>query len=113
MGLLDKLINGDSNISFDGGNPTTVSQSPLDKTFDRTSLDLENPLPSGGPVTKGVAYTATIGQEQIFFPGQPFTSKNTYIEFVNSRGLVAAGSLPRVVGRPGEGAIGGTGRRGG
>jgi hypothetical protein len=109
MGLLDKLLKGDSNISFDGGNPTTVSQIP----FDRTSLDLENPLPSGGPVTKGVAYTATIGQEQIFFPGQPFTSKNTYIEFVNSRGLVAAGSLPRVVGRPTQGAIGGTGRRGG
>ena len=113
MGLLDKLLSGDSNISFDGGNPTTVSQIPLDKTFDRTSLDLENPLPSGGPVTKGVTYTATIGQEQIFFPGQPFTSKNTYIEYVNSRGLVAAGSLPRVVGRPTQGAIGGTGRRGG
>ena len=28
------------------------------------------------------------------------------------RGLAAAGSLPRVVGRPSEGAIGGTGRRG-
>ena len=113
MGLLDKLLSGDSNISFDGGNPTTVSQIPLDKTFDRTSLDLENPLPSGGPITTGLSYTATIGQEQIFFPGQPFTSKNTYIEYVISRGLVAAGSLPRVVGRPTQGAIGGTGRRGG
>ena len=113
MGLLDKLINGDSNISLKGLDPINASQIPLDKTFDRTNLDMENPLPSGGPVTKGVAYTATIGQEQIFFPGQPFTSKNTYIEFVNSRGLVAAGSLPRVVGRPTQGAIGGTGRRGG
>jgi hypothetical protein len=112
MGLRDKLLNGDSNISFNGGDPTTVSQIPLDNTFNRTSLDMENPLPYGGPITKGLAYSATIGQEQVFFPGQTFTSKNTYIDYVNSRGLAAAGSLPRVVGRPSEGAIGGTGRRG-
>lgn len=112
MGLLDKLLNGDSNISFDGGNPTTVSQIPLANTFDRTNLDMENPLPSGGPITKGLPYSATIGQEQVFFPGQTFTSKNTYIDYVNSRGLSPAGALPRVVGRPSEGAIGGTGRRG-
>jgi hypothetical protein len=113
MGLLDKLLKGDSNISFDGGNPTTVSQIPLDRTFDRTNLDMENPLPSGGPITTGLPYTATIGQEQVFFPGQTFTSKNTYIDYVNSRGLSPAGALPRVVGRPTQGAIGGTGRRGG
>jgi hypothetical protein len=47
MGLLDKLLKGDSNISFDGGNPTTVSQIPLDRTFNRTSLDMEDPYLQG------------------------------------------------------------------
>jgi len=112
MGLRDKLLNGDSNISLKGLDPVNAVQIPLDRTFDRTNLDMENPLPSGGPITKGLPYAATIGQEQVFFPGQTFTSKNTYIDYVNSRGLAAAGSLPRVVGRPSEGAIGGTGRRG-
>jgi hypothetical protein len=27
MGLLDKLLNGDSNISFDGGDPTGIPNS--------------------------------------------------------------------------------------
>jgi hypothetical protein len=112
MGLRDKLLNGDSNISLKGLEPVPVSQIPLANTFNRTNLDMEDPLPSGGPITKGLPYSATIGQEQVFFPGQTFTSKNTYIDYVNSRGLAAAGSLPRVVGRPSEGAIGGTGRRG-
>ena len=109
MGLLDKLLNGDSVIST----TLLVSQIPLDRTFNRTSLDMEDPLPSGGPITTGLPYTATIGQEQVFFPGQTFTSKNTYIDYVNSRGLSPAGALPRVVGRPTQGAVGGTGRRGG
>jgi hypothetical protein len=112
MGLRDKLLNGDSNISLKGLEPVNAAQIPLDKTFNRTNLDMEDPLPSGGPITKGLPYSATIGQEQVFFPGQTFTSKNTYIDYVNSRGLAAAGSLPRVVGIPSEGAIGGTGRRG-
>jgi hypothetical protein len=67
MGLLDKLLKGDSNISFDGGDPTTVSQIPLDRTFNRTSLDMEDPLPSGGPITTGLPIRQLSDKNKYFF----------------------------------------------
>ena len=47
MGLRDKLLNGDSNISLKGLDPINAVQIPLDKTFDRTNLDMEIPYLQG------------------------------------------------------------------
>jgi hypothetical protein len=49
---------------------------------DSTDLDVENPLPNGGPIN--VPYTTRIGNESFTFSTtQPFTPRNTYADSFN------------------------------
>lgn len=49
---------------------------------DSTDLDVENPLPNGGPIN--VPYTARIGNEsKTFSTTQPFTPRKTYSDSFN------------------------------
>jgi hypothetical protein len=58
-----------------------------------TSLDVENPLPLGGPINE--PYTTIIGSEvKSFNTTQPYTPKNTYIDNLQSAELRARASDP-------------------
>tara|TARA_R110000772_G_scaffold236877_1_gene348773 strand:- start:21 stop:491 length:471 start_codon:yes stop_codon:yes gene_type:complete len=60
----------------------------LQTTFNKTSLDLENPLPLGGAIN--VAYTAKVGREIITSPTtQPYTPKSTYTDSLTDPRLIA------------------------
>jgi hypothetical protein len=65
----------------------------LKGTYDKTSLDLTNPLPLGGPIN--VPYSTLIGSElKSFNTTQPYTPKNTYKDSLQSAELKARASDP-------------------
>ena len=75
--------------------PNSPQQLPQDKVtdFNKTSLDLESPLPLGGPIN--IAYTTKIGNEvKTFTTTQPYTPKNTYIDNLQDADLIARASDP-------------------
>ena len=60
----------------------------LQTTFNKTSLDLENPNPLGGPIN--VAYTTKVGSEIKTSPTtQPYTPQNTYTDSFTDPRLIA------------------------
>ena len=60
----------------------TRGEGKLQFTGNITNLDVENPLPNGGPIN--VPYTTRIGTESQTFPTtQPFTPRNTYSDSFN------------------------------
>jgi hypothetical protein len=62
--------------------------SNLDDSFNKTSLDLENPQPLGGPIN--VPYTTKVGAEVITSPTtQPYTPTRTYADSLQDRNLIA------------------------
>lgn len=79
-------------------NPDAPLESPFSNpnqevSFDKTSLDLENPAPLGGPIN--VPYGTIIGSEyKGFTTTQPYTPQNTYIDSLKSDLLIARASDP-------------------
>jgi hypothetical protein len=70
--------------------PSAPQQIPQDKVtdFNKTSLDLENPQPLGGPIN--VPYTTKVGSEIKTSPTtQPYTPKNTYTDSFTDPRLIA------------------------
>lgn len=79
--------NIDTGLVYD---PSSPQQIPTDKVtdFNKTSLDLESPLPLGGPIN--VAYTTKVGSEIITSPTtQPYTPKSTYTDSFTDPRLIA------------------------
>jgi len=65
----------------------------LQTSFNKTSLDLENPLPLGGPINE--PFQTIIGNEVKFFnTTQPFTPQNTYKDSLKSDELRRRASDP-------------------
>ena len=58
--------------------------SPLPNSFDETDLDLENPLPNGGPI-KVLAQGGTTGKNFKKGYTQTFTPTNTYLNDINKK----------------------------
>ena len=80
-----------------GGAPATEGpgqirgEGSLQKTFNKTNLDLTNPLPLGGPIN--VSYTSKVGSEiKSFSTTQPYTPENTYKDSLQSAELIARAS---------------------
>tara|TARA_R110000744_G_scaffold338176_1_gene443371 strand:+ start:50 stop:361 length:312 start_codon:yes stop_codon:yes gene_type:complete len=96
MGILDKY---NKVITQSGGNtklirnPNTPTQSPDSLSFNQdnfkgSSLDLENPLPLGGPIN--VSYTTLVGEDIVTSPTtQPYTPKSTYTDSFTDPRLIA------------------------
>ena len=65
-----------------------VAGGTLKKTYDKTSLDLTNPLPLGGPIN--ISYTTAVGESVVTSPTtQPFTPQNTYTDSFTDPRLIA------------------------
>ena len=65
----------------------------LQTSFNKTSLDLENPLPLGGPINE--PFQTIIGSEvKSFNTTQPFTPQNTYKDSLKSAELRRRASDP-------------------
>lgn len=98
MGILDKYNKSISNTAPLGlvRDPQSPIQSPNSippqtNTFNRTSLDLENSAPLGGPINE--PYTTRVGginngETKQFPTTQPYTPKNTYIDSLQSDELI-------------------------
>ena len=98
MGILDKYNkrigadaifqgNVDTGLIFDPSAPQQVTQDKV-TDFDKTSLDLENPNPLGGPIN--VSYTTQVGEDIVTSPTtQPYTPQNTYSDSFTSPELKA------------------------
>ena len=98
MGILDKYNkrigantplqgNTDTGLIYD---PSTPQQIPQDTVtdFNKTSLDLENPLPLGGPIN--VSYTTKVGEDIVTSPTtQPYTPNSTYTDSFTDPTLIA------------------------
>jgi len=74
-----------------------LEDSKLKETFNKTSLDLENPNPLGGPIN--VPYTTRVGginngEIKTFTTTQPFTPKNTYTDSLQDDRLIARARDP-------------------
>ena len=70
--------------------PSSPQQIPQDKVtdFNKTSLDLESPLPLGGPIN--VSYTTQVGENIVTSPTtQPYTPNSTYSDSFTSPELKA------------------------
>lgn len=70
--------------------PSAPQQIPQDKVtdFNKTSLDLENPNPLGGPIN--VSYTTKVGEDVVTSPTtQPYTPTNTYSDSFTDPNLKA------------------------
>jgi hypothetical protein len=98
MGILDKYnkrigVGSPLQGSINTGliyDPSSPQQLPQDKVtdFNKTSLDLENPLPLGGPIN--VAYTTQVGEDIVTSPTtQPYTPKSTYSDSFTDPRLIA------------------------
>jgi len=101
MGILDKYNEqswklayypptGNTSISGRRGEAEIRPDGPdakLASSFDKTSLDLENSSPLGGPIN--IAYTTKVGSETVSkTTTQPYTPKNTYIDNLQSDELI-------------------------
>tara|TARA_R110000803_G_scaffold48327_3_gene100406 strand:- start:1706 stop:2020 length:315 start_codon:yes stop_codon:yes gene_type:complete len=61
---------------------------PATDQFNKTSLDLESPLPLGGPIN--VSYTTLVGEDIVTSPTtQPYTPKSTYTDSFTDPRLIA------------------------
>lgn len=102
MGILDKYNEqswklayypptGNTSISGRRGEVEIRPDGPdakLASSFDKTSLDLENPSPLGGPIN--IPYITQIGTETLSkSTTQPYTPKNTYIDNLQDEDLIA------------------------
>lgn len=98
MGILDKYnkrigVNTPIQGNIDTGliyDPSAPRQLPKDKItdFDKTSLDLENPQPAGGPIN--VSYTTKVGEDIVTSPTtQPYTPNSTYSDSFTDPNLKA------------------------
>jgi hypothetical protein len=98
MGLLDRYNkqigagtvsqgNVDTGLIFDPSAPQQITQDKV-TDFNKTSLDLENSLPLGGPIN--VAYTTKVGEDIVTSPTtQPYTPKSTYTDSFTDPRLIA------------------------
>jgi hypothetical protein len=69
------------------------AKTSLDTSFNKTSLDLENPKPLGGPIN--VPYMTPVGTGVISSPTtQPFTPKRTYKDSFQDPLLIARATDP-------------------
>ena len=65
-----------------------VAGGTLRTTFNKTSLDLENSQPLGGPIN--ISYSTRVGSEIVTSPTtQPFTPKSTYTDSFTDPRLIA------------------------
>lgn len=93
MGILDIYNKSQYNSSGPSLSPDPIPLSrattaPLESSFNKTSLDLENPEPTGGPIN--VPYMTKVGAEVITSPTtQPYTPKRTYIDGLQNPDLIA------------------------
>ena len=88
--------NIDTGLIFDPGAPQQITQDKV-TDFEKTSLDLENPLPLGGPIN--VPYTTRVGgiqngEVKSFPTTQPYTPKSTYVDTLQDPNLIARASDP-------------------
>ncbi len=93
MGILDKYNkilgvgnplqgNTSTGLIFDPSAPQQVTQDKV-TDFNKTSLDLENPQPLGGPIN--VPYTTQVGEDIVTSPTtQPYTPNSTYSDSFTS-----------------------------
>ena len=98
MGLLDrynKIVgvgnplqgNTSTGLIFDPSSPQQITQDKV-TDFNKTSLDLEDPNPLGGPIN--VSYTTQVGEDIVTSPTtQPYTPKSTYSDSFTSPELKA------------------------
>jgi len=67
--------------------------SKLDDSFNKTSLDLENPAPLGGPIN--IPYSTIVGQDIVTSPTtQPYTPTRTYADSLQDKNLIARATDP-------------------
>ena len=93
MGILDLYNKSQYNSSGPSlsPDPTPLSKAntvPLESSFNKTSLDLENPEPTGGPIN--VPYMTKVGAEIVTSPTtQPYTPNRTYVDGLQNPDLIA------------------------
>ena len=98
MGLLkryDKALNNNIGLIRDPNTPIEDPNSNPQQinSFNKTSFDLENPNPLGGPINE--PFQTIIGNEVKFFnTTQPYTPKNTYKDSLQSDELRRRASDP-------------------
>ena len=69
------------------------AKTSLDTSFNKTSLDLENPSPLGGPIN--VPYSTIVGQDIVTSPTtQPYTPTRRYVDSLQDRNLIARATDP-------------------
>ena len=69
------------------------AKTSLDTSFNKTSLDLENPSPLGGPIN--VPYSTIVGQDIVTSPTtQPYTPTRPYVDSLQDRNLIARTTDP-------------------
>jgi len=96
MGLknrYDKSVASGVGLASENPEIAPPKQGNPEAQFKGSNLDLENPLPLGGPIN--VAYNTQIGSEyKSFTTTQPYTPKNTYIDSLQSDELIRRASDP-------------------
>lgn len=100
MGLLDRYNKSIYNTSGPKTGPDFIptetskeAKPPLASSYNKTSLDLENPNPLGGPIN--VPYMTPVGTGVISSPTtQPFTPKRTYKDSFQDPLLIARATDP-------------------
>ena len=79
--------NINTGLIYDPSSPQQIPQDTV-TDFNKTSLDLESPLPLGGPIN--VSYTTKVGEDIVTSPTtQPYTPKSTYSDSFTSPELKA------------------------
>ena len=105
MGILDKYNSQKDNVYsqtlayFPQKDPVKglsevdqmLEDSKLSETLNKTSLDLENSSPLGGPINE--PYTTRVGginngEVKTFSTTQPYTPKNTYLDSLQDKELI-------------------------
>jgi hypothetical protein len=100
MGILQKFNRSIYNVSGPQTGPSLVptetskeAKPPLASSYNKTSLDLENPLPLGGPIN--VPYNTPVGTGVISSPTtQPYTPRRTYVDSLQDPLLIARSTDP-------------------
>ena len=78
-GFIQPYNSNNSFLSTSGGLLNIQNNSPFLNSFNETDLDLENPLPNGGPINVGVqggttVFNTTNGFSQPYLPQSPYIS---------------------------------------
>ncbi len=100
MGLLNRYNKSIYNVSGPKTGPDLVptetskeAKPPLASSYNKTSLDLENPLPLGGPIN--VPYSTPVGSGILSSPTtQPYTPRRTYVDSLQDPLLIARSTDP-------------------